>query len=244
VTEKPDADRVAQRTLERTTLVATESVPTSDFGADQQRAFDLAGTIALPSPFPAFGRLLVVRVARPKTVTSQNPTQGNNPEDNASYILKLVQTVSEKLLVTRFVSPGDVRSARVVAGAASTADPNSWQLIDGNELRAELLKIDWGNAAKEERSSHELELYAAAVLYVPESVQVLVRLEFGLPAALSVENALYTIPQGLTDQEARDWSKDGFPFHPREDACRGSGGPHPSALQFRPHDQSCRGSRL
>jgi hypothetical protein len=244
VTEIPGADRVAPRFLERTTLLATEFVPTSDFGADQQRAFDLAGTIALPSPFPACGRLLIVRVARPKAVTGQKPAQGKKAEDNASYILKLVQAVSEKLLVTRFVSPDDVRSVRVVAGAANTADPNSWNLIDGAELRAELLKIDWGNAAKEEHGSHELELYAAAVLYVPESVQVLVRLEFGLPAALSVENALYTIPQGLTDQEGRDWSKDALPFHPREDACPGGGGPHVSGLQFRPHDQSCRGSRL
>ena len=115
--------------------------------------------------------------------------------------------------------------------------------MDGADLRAELLKIDWGDAVKDGRGSHELELYATAVLYVPESVQVLVRLEFGLPAALSVENALYTIPHGLTDQDGRDWSKDDLPFHPREDACRG-GVHRVSSLQFRPHSQSCRGSRL
>ena len=170
--------------------------------------------------------------------------QDKKPEDNASYIIKLIQAVSEKLLVTRFVSPDDVRSVRVVRCAADTADPNCWELIDGAELRAELLKIDWGDAVKDGRGSHELELYATAVLYVPESVQVLVRLEFGLPAALSVENALYTIPQGLTDQEGRDWSKDDLPFHPREDACRGGGRTDVSSLQFRPHNQSCRGSRL
>jgi hypothetical protein len=222
--------------------LATEPLPTSDFGEDQQHAFDLAGTVALPSPFPAFGRLVVVRVARPKVVPSQKSTQGKKSEDNASYILKLVQAVSEKLLVTRFVSPDDVRSVRVVPAAANTSDPNSWKLIDGADLRAELQKIDWGNATKEEHGSHELELYATAVLYVPESAQVLVRLEFGLPAALSVENALYTVPQGLTDLEGRDWSNDALPFHPREDACRG-GGPRPSAFQFRPHSESCRGSR-
>jgi hypothetical protein len=224
--------------------LATEPVPTSDFGQDQQHAFDLAGTVALPSPFPAFGRLVVVRVARPRAVPSQTLSQNKKPEDHVSYILKLVQAVSEKLLVTRFVSPDDVRSVRVVRCAADTADPNRWELMDGADLRAELLKIDWGDAAKDGNGSHELELYATAVLYVPESVQVLVRLEFGLPAALSVENALYTIPLGLTEQEGRDWSRDDQPFHPREDACRGGGGHPISGLQFRPHHQSCRASRL
>jgi hypothetical protein len=116
--------------------------------------------------------------------------------------------------------------------------------MDGADLRAELLKIDWGDAVKDGHGSHELELYPTAVLYVPESVQVLVRLEFGLPAALSVENALYTIPLGLTDHEGRDWSRDDLPFHPREDACRGGGVPRISGLQFQPHNQSCRASRL
>jgi hypothetical protein len=170
--------------------------------------------------------------------------QGKKPEDHVSYILKLVQAVSEKLLVTRFVNPDDVRSVRVAGCAADTADPNGWELMDGADLRAELRKIDWGDAVKDGRGSHELELYATAVLYVPESVQVLVRLEFGLPAALSVENALYTIPHGLTDQEGRDWSKGDQPFHPREDACRGGGGHLISVGQFRPHHQSCRASRL
>jgi hypothetical protein len=243
LTDKPDADRLEPCSLERTILLATEPVPTSDFGEDQQQAFGLAGTIALPSPFPAFGRLVVVRIARPKAVSSQKSAQVKKSEDNATCILKLVQAVSEKLLVTRFVSPEDVRSVRVVPGGANTADPNSWELLDGAELRAKVLKIDWGNAAKEERGSHEVELFRTAVLYVPESVQVLVRLEFGLPAALSVENALYTIPLGLTDQEEPDWSTDALPFHPREGSCRG-GGLRPSGLQFRPHNQSCRGSGL
>jgi hypothetical protein len=224
--------------------VATQPVPTSDFGEDQKHAFDLAGTVALPSPFPAFGRLVVVRLARASVLPSQMLAQDKKPDGNVSYIIKLVQAVSEKLLVTRFVSPDDVRSVRVVRCAADTADPNCWELMDGADLRAELLKIDWGDAVKDGRGSHELELYATAVLYVPESVQVLVRLEFGLPAALSVENALYTIPHGLTDQNGRDWSKDDLPFHPREDACRGGGAHLISSLQFRPHNQSCRGSRL
>jgi hypothetical protein len=244
LTDKRNADRVEQRSSERTILLASEPVPTSDFGEDQQQAFDLAGTIALPSPFPAFGRLAVVRVARPKRAASQKSAQGKKSEDNATYILKLVQAVSEKLLVTRFVSPGDVRSLRVVIGAENTSDTTCWELMDGADLRVELLKIDWGNTAKDERGSHEVELYSRAVLYVPESVQVLVRLEFGLPAALSVENALYTIPLGLTEQEGGDWSQDAASFHPRDETCRGAGGPRPSALQFRPHEQSCRGSWL
>ena len=51
--------------------MATQPVPTSDFGEDQKQAFDLAGTVALPSPFPAFGRLVVVRLARPSALPSQ-----------------------------------------------------------------------------------------------------------------------------------------------------------------------------
>jgi hypothetical protein len=222
--------------------LATESVPTSDFGTDQQQAFDLAGTVGLPSPFPSVGRLLVVRTARPRAAPSQKSAEGKSSEGNATYILKLVQTVSEKLLVTRFVSPDDVRSVRVIARAANSADPNSWQLIDGADFRAELPRIDWGNAVKEERGSFEIELYTAAVLYVPESARVLVRLEFGVPAALSVENALYTIPLGLTDQEGGDWSMDDLPDHPGEARCPG-GGPRRSSLQFRSLNKFCRGGR-
>ena len=125
---EPDADRVAPCSLERITPVATQVVPTSDFGADQQQAFDLAGTVALPSPFPAFGRLVVVRLARPGAMPGQMLAQDKEPEGNVSYILKLIQAVSEKLLVTRFVSPDDVRSVRVVRCAADTADPSCWEL--------------------------------------------------------------------------------------------------------------------
>jgi hypothetical protein len=218
-------------------------MPTSEFGEDQKQAFDLAGTIALPSPFPAFGRLFVVRFTRAKSTTTQTPAQGKKAENKAYYVLKLVQSVSEKLIITRFVSRDDVRAFRVYGESDYLADPLASGIHDGDALRDEIDKLDWSSVGKDERGSHEVELYPAAVLYVPEAAQVLVRLEFGLPAVLSVENALYTIPTGLTGQTGSTSPAGPYPFFPREDSCRGSGGgpPHGS-WQFRPGDFSCRGT--
>ena len=68
-----------------------------DFHATHQAALKIAGTVALPSPFPACGSLSIV-VA---------PEDG----DYETY-LRIVQPVTGKRIITRFVRLADVRALR------------------------------------------------------------------------------------------------------------------------------------
>ncbi len=78
-----------------------------DFHATHQAALKIAGTVALPSPFPAFGSLWIV-VA---------------PEDGEyeTYI-RIVQHVSSRRIITRYVRLADVRAIRAPETEAAHGD--------------------------------------------------------------------------------------------------------------------------
>jgi hypothetical protein len=159
------------------------SSPTHELGDDHKLAFDLAGTVALPSPFPAAGRVLVVRQPGSKTAKGA----GHRPR----FFIKIVQVVSEKQVVTGFVSPHDVRAVRVLKHGAPLAEPQSWSYISGEEARTEidaaieeLRKEEYGTGG-----SFEVVVYEQAVVYVPETAPMLVRVEYSVPAGVAVATA-------------------------------------------------------
>jgi hypothetical protein len=150
-----------------------------DFHSGHQAAMKLAGTVALPSPFPAFGSVSIV-VA---------PEDG----DHETY-LKIVHTVTGKRIITRIVRLADVRAIRVPATPEATGSPETWDLIGPKEVQRRIAKHekDLRSAVSKSKSASESEWLAAAIVYVPEAAPVLHRNDVGVTAAESAEEVAFS----------------------------------------------------
>ncbi len=153
-----------------------EVVPSLEFGADHILGLDLVGTVELPSPVPAAGRIYLVRYPSP-------------PGDQAQHklFIKIVEKINDSHIITRIVSPEHVRAIRFnSSGAAGTNTETT--VLNGNQLRREIESIDWQNFVRDHRSSYEIELrpQQTGVVMVPESSPVILRHEQTVPAATSL----------------------------------------------------------
>jgi hypothetical protein len=153
-------------------------VPSLDLGAEHFLGLELVGTVELPSPFPAAGRIFVVRHP------GSEPAAGEASQPR--HFIKVVQRINDSQTVTRFVGPEHVRAIRFRPAKAGGAGEEP-TLLSGDRLRAEMGSIDWVKPVKDQRSSHEIELRPEHVgtVLVPESAPVLLRLEQAMPAGLS-----------------------------------------------------------
>jgi hypothetical protein len=180
---------------ERILTMAFESVPPSDFSQAQQAAFALAGTVALPSPFPASGMV---------SIGLFPPHEGaKEGEVRRRFYLKSVQIVSEKHIVTRFVHLEDFRAVRLLPDKRSHAEWERCPIQTAEEVR-ELIdakkRILIANSMTGGPS--EVELFAErAILYVPESARVLHRVEIGMAAAQSAEHTFFAPHSFLCESE-------------------------------------------
>jgi hypothetical protein len=165
-------------------------LPAPELGEEQKLAFDLAGTVGLPSPFPAVGRVFVVR-------TPKKAEAGEKDDPGARFFIKIVQTISPKHIATLFLETDDVRAVRCPPESGPATDLASWKFQNIDEVRGqikgaikELSKPDYAAAG-----SFEVELFEEAVVYVPEFAPVLSRVEFALVAATAAEQvAIHICP--------------------------------------------------
>ncbi len=167
----------------------TKPTPILAYGDAQIAALTLAGTVALPTPFPASARISIVMSPEPSE-------DGTSIEQRFS--LKLVEVIGDKLIVTRFVSLENVRAIRFCSGSNTKDDPWIWQLKISKEL-----SVDF-NSTKEELKAHSVTFTSAGTkfsfehvlrsgtrgtVYVPETAPVLVRTEVAVVAAQAVDIA-------------------------------------------------------
>ncbi len=150
-----------------------------EFTNAHHNAVTLAGTVALPSPYPATGEAFFV-------LTDWDSEQ-------VVYV-KLVQVMSSKQMITRFVRPEDVRAIRAKPSVAGTSDdPNDWPLLSPSKTQKEIRAGETAIIAhaKAAKLKYLEELWhAEVILYVPETAAVLHRNEFGVTAAVSSEGFL------------------------------------------------------
>ncbi len=150
-----------------------------DFTIDHHQAVTLAGTVPLPSPYPAYGQAFFAY-----TEWDGEPV----------VYVKLVQVVSPKNIVTRFIKPEDVRAIRTRTASEYT-DPETWPLLSPTKTRK---AIDDGikaiiAKAKAAKATHlEISWQTAAILYVAEAAPVLHRHDVAMTAALSFEQPALT----------------------------------------------------
>ncbi len=144
----------------------------------------LAGTVALPSPFPASARIFV----------GVMPTSAAGDQ----HYLKIVEKVGDRYTVTRLMNLDYLRAVRLRPASGSYNDVRGWELKTAEELHAELATAKSQLPAKP-ATAHEVPLFPAqqaqeAVVYVPETAPVLVRAEYGVLAAEAAESGGYLGP--------------------------------------------------
>jgi hypothetical protein len=135
-----------------------------DFPKHFHKAHALAGTVAVPSPFPASGELFVV------------PKEPKPPTDRR-YV-KLVQIVHDQHFRTWFIDWDDIRGADV---PDTSGNGNAWKFIHGAQVRADLKKHEAGAKAPEDP------VYAKAIIHLHKAAPVITRHEFATAAAESIE---------------------------------------------------------
>jgi hypothetical protein len=150
-----------------------------DFHPSHQAAIKLAGTVALPSPFPAFGSLYIV-VA---------PEEG----DYETY-LRIVQQVTGKRIITRFVRMADVRAIRAPAKADAPGSPETWDVTGPKDIARKIAKQEKELRAQASKSgiACEAQWLPAAIAYVAEAAPVLHRNDVGVTAAVSAEEVAFS----------------------------------------------------
>jgi hypothetical protein len=150
-----------------------------DFQPTHQGALKIAGSVALPSPFPACGTLSIL-VA---------PDDG----EYETYI-RIVQQVSGRRIITRFVRLADVRAIRAPDASEAHCTPETWPIIGLKEVQRRIGKKEkeLRTAATKSGSACESEWLPAAIVYVPEAAPVLHRNDVGVTAAVSAEEVAFS----------------------------------------------------
>jgi hypothetical protein len=157
--------------------------PSTALGRNQRLALALVGTVPLPSPIPATGRVFI----------GISPYHDDAlPTASLRYFLKSVQTVSAKQVITRIFNLVELRAVSLptATGEEYAYPTRETHLIEGQILdeikRAQQLLLQ---AATAQPEVFELLLYEDAVLYVREDAPVLLHqvFEYGATAAECAE---------------------------------------------------------
>lgn len=143
----------------------------------------LAGTVALPSPRPATGRIFLGLTRRPEFTESILSVL---PE----LYLKSVERVNDSLEITRIISLTDLRAVELPSLRDDAGRPAMFRIltVDDSEIARSIAEARLTLGHRD--GGREIELFEQAVLHVPETAPVYVRVvrEFGVTAAMAAEN--------------------------------------------------------
>ncbi len=146
---------------------------------DQRIALELAGTVCVPSPFPAAGEIRIVTEAEPDGKVSMADLLARK-----AVCLEVRHRISPKLSITRIVYLDEVAAVFLPDHPEGDRhDVGSWLLA--LELQAECFNRVSLRPAR--RGGEDRRLLGKGVVYLPESAKVLMRVEVGMTAAESVE---------------------------------------------------------
>jgi hypothetical protein len=159
----------------------TSTFPSDHFGPAAMEALAKAVTVMLPSPPPASGMLYL------GISPHHNP---DLPSVAPRYYLRLVQTVSPKQVITRIVGLDELRGVSLPASSTAVGGASrEFRTVHGiaeNLTRA----VDALTEAKAKNpGAHEVCLFKDAVIYVPETAPVFVRVQHEFEFAASAAEA-------------------------------------------------------
>jgi hypothetical protein len=151
--------------------------PCVELGPQHMTALSLVGTVALPSPFPATGRILVVR----------HPPTGGGASAAPTYHIKIVQAINDSCIITRFVDHNAVSLIRFQPASQGESPGDKPFSLDHAGVQDLVSGLDWD--VVDERASHEIEPFPqhTGVVHVPETQPTMLRYDLSVPAATSLE---------------------------------------------------------
>lgn len=160
----------------------------SDFSRVRKVSFALAGTVDLPSPFPAAGRAFIGIAPQGDPAKPAQDDAKYEARDAARFFLKIVETVNEKLVVTRYIRREDLRAVRLYSGRGTIDDRGQWivktadevvPVVDEAVASLRLAVANAGQAAFEKRLVFDAAVPDQQVVFVvAETAPVLVRVEY------------------------------------------------------------------
>jgi hypothetical protein len=160
----------------------TPAVHSHPFSQATLDALAKAGTVMLPFPPPASGRLFV------RINPDYNP---HLPSGSPNYYLRLVQTVSSKQVIIRILGLNELRGVSLPApstreGYVSREFRSVNQI--GRAIEGAITRLT--DAEATEPGVYEVCLFEDAVIFVGETAPVVVQIqyEFGVCAVESAEN--------------------------------------------------------
>ena len=158
-----------------------KGAPSKELASEHMIALGLVGTVALPSPFPATARILVVRHPLPPRI---------DDESARKYHIKIVQTINDSCIITRLVDHKAVSLIRFQPASAGESSKEGLLSLDHADVQKLVSGLDWD--VVDERASHEIEPFPqhTGVVHVPETQPVLLRYELSVPAATSLEQLI------------------------------------------------------
>ena len=156
---------------------------------EQRIAYAFAGTVALPSPFPASGQVRLIWYPSETGKTTQ-------------IFLKVFHSIGPRLRIARLVKLEDVRAIRYRGPLppAQSRDPKPKQKAKNEEQATAQEQGEWSQLTSEElqaivtqqisaltADSGDIILLTNAILYVGETAPVLMQVDVGMTAGESAE---------------------------------------------------------
>ncbi|MFO0958386.1 MAG: hypothetical protein U0800_13305 [Isosphaeraceae bacterium] len=162
-----------------------------DYGAAAKEVLAKAGTVCLPYPPPASGRLYL------GIDPTAKPLGTDLSPGSHRFFLRLVHKSSESQTITRIVDLRELRGVGLPPGDDRCGGVgNGWRVFRSTDQLAEILSVaaeKLKKVADGGTSPQEICVFEDAVIYVPEVAPVFTRIvqEYGVTAAESAEHASY-----------------------------------------------------
>jgi hypothetical protein len=163
-------------------------------------ALELAGTVPVPSPFPALGWIRVSLSEVPSDELNQLGDNGR-AEQARKLLLEIVHPVHPRLTVTRVIKLTDL-AAIFIPSDSKKPDIQDGEWLLPKDIESKLLGA---LKAAAEMKSHPLSIpliRKPAVAFLPEAARVLLRAEVGMTAGESAEYPLLMPGERLRDIRA------------------------------------------
>jgi hypothetical protein len=155
-------------------------------GENHLRSIALAGTIAVPSPFPALGRIDVSTygITKDEVGCLEDPTSFDAIQFFRKVLVEIVHEVNPRLTITRVVKLCDIAAAFLPTDTSQVSLSNGqWYL----SAELEALVLEKLSELSTQDFPALVPLLFETIVYLPETAKVLLRVETGMTAAESVE---------------------------------------------------------